>query len=102
MSKISPLKCFWVGIRAKKIGNAKKYMDKMGFWKLDHGQMNNVGGFDFIAPIFVKRLSEKSNELKSLAEKGLVGIAIEFTDFQWEKNENFTRTQWQNRLIIGE
>lgn len=101
MTKISPLKCFWIGIRAEKIGKSKKHLEKMGFWKLSHGQMNNVGGYDFIAPICGKRMAEKSAELKSLSEKGLVGIAIEFTDFQWGKNENFTRAQWQNRLIIG-
>lgn len=89
----------WIGIRCEKIGKASKILKREGWIKLIPAQVNNRMAFNWVRPV---RTNDQFNatDWLSLANAGLIGIAIWICDAQWKVGGDITDRQWQNRAII--
>lgn len=89
----------WIGIRASKVGRSSKLLKKQGWMKLGHADLNNRNGFNWVRPVQEEKDFINKN-WSELANVGLEGIAIWFTDAQWGADAAVTDVQWQKRAII--
>jgi len=99
-NSISKYQIGWIGIRASKAGRAANLLKKDGWMKTQgHASLNNRDGFDWIRPLKTQDQFEATDWTR-YSFKGLEGIAVWFTDAQWETQTGLTAAQWNNRSII--
>lgn len=97
--KVSAFKLGWVGIRVSKVGNASKILKRLGYFKSGPADLNNRNSFAWLRPGRTKAEFD-AIDWRQLADAGLQGIAMWFTDAQWGHTAGITDVQWQDRRVI--
>lgn len=82
------------------MGKAGKVLKRNGWVKIDHAQVNNRNGFDYVLPGRKEEYLEDFIWRDELSKHGMRGIAVWITDAQWGRSEGITNRQWERRRVI--
>lgn len=89
----------WIAVRASRVGKSTALLKRNGFMRLNHSDLNNRLGANFVKPFCTCEQFEQW-DWRRASRLGLEGIAFWITDAQWGLGVGPTDKQWQGRAMI--